>query len=104
MKNNRRQKHVTEILRNLLPLVPLSDFNEIKQKALAGHLRHLPPTIAARQAITSCIRHQHTDYDQLLSEGYDANSARHFVLEQMNETLEIWGSAIRLSQEDSAQE
>ena len=38
------------------------------------------------------MRHEHTDYDDLLAEGYDAESARHFVLDDMNEVLTGWGA------------
>ena len=71
--------------------MPLADFMEIESLALVGHLRHLPPSIAVWQAISTRIRHAHTDYDKLLEEGYDQDSARHFVLDTMNEKLAEWG-------------
>ncbi len=100
MHKTKRQKLIAEALRSLLPMVPLSDFSSIQQSAGAGHLRHLPPSIATRQAITSHIRHRHTDYDQLLEEGYDRDSARHFVLDDMNNVLEDWGSSLRIDEND----
>jgi hypothetical protein len=37
-------------------------------------------------------RHGFTDYDQMLTDGYDQESARHFTLEALNEVLRDWGS------------
>ena len=39
-----------------------------------------------------------TDYDELLDEGYDAESARFFVRESINEVLEEWGAARRVGE------
>jgi len=88
-------------LRELVPIVSLDDFLAIEEIANAGHLRHLPPSIAVWQATTTHIRHAHTDYDALLSEGYDAESARHFVLEEMNEILLQWGCQKQVSDQDT---
>jgi len=87
-------------LRALLPRVSLADFNAIVEIASRGHLRHLPPTIIAWQAATTHIRHAHTDYDQLLEEGYDREAARHFVREDINEKLSEWGSLRRLDENE----
>ena len=87
----RRQKEMRKALRALLPRVPMRDAEAILTLALAGHLRHLPPTISLWQATTSHVRHELTDYDTLLDEGYDRDSARFFVLETMNDILRSWG-------------
>lgn len=96
MKSNRRRKDIAEHLRNLVPKSPLADFIEIEAIADAGHLRHLPVSIAAWQAVTTRARHQHTEYDVLLEDGYDQDSARHFVLDDINQVLEDWGCSRRL--------
>ena len=96
----RAKKSIKKALRELLPLITLADFELIETIANKGHLRHLPPTIAAWQATTTHIRHNHTDYDQLLNDGYDEESARHFVLNSINEKLEEWGSAKQISEEE----
>ncbi|WP_342212478.1 DUF2293 domain-containing protein [Roseibium sediminis] len=88
------------MLRALLPRVPYIDAEAILDSALAGHLRHLPPSIAVWQATTSHIRHQHTDYDSLLDEGYDRDAARFFVIDDMNMVLETWGSGRRVEEKD----
>ena len=91
MKSNARTKQVTKALRTLIPLAPMEDFLAIQAVSEAGHLRHLPPSIAAWQAVTARARHAHTEYDLLLKEGYDRDSALHFVIDDMHETLLQWG-------------
>lgn len=78
-------------LRALLPRVPMHDAEAILTIALAGHLRHLPPSIALWQATTTHVRHELTDYDTLLEDGYDQDAARFFVLDDMNSVLQDWG-------------
>ena len=98
MKRNSNKREIKRRLRALIPQVPLSDFLEIESLALAGHLRHLPPSIAVWQAVTTRIRHAHTDYDELLEEGYDPDSARHFVLDALNEKLVEWGCSEQIAE------
>ncbi len=87
-------------LRALVPRTSMADFQAIEEIATSGHLRHLPPTIIAWQAVTTHIRHNHTQYDALLAEGYDRESARHFVLDEMNEVLKKWGSLRRVVEDE----
>lgn len=101
---NRSNQKLTKLLREMLPSVTLADFQEITAIAERGHLRHLPPSIVVWQAITTHIRHNHTDYDALLEEGYDSESARHFILDEINEKLEEWGCPKRLSADEEAPE
>jgi len=96
----KRKKDARKALRAILPRVPFSDAEAILQSALAGHLRHLPPSIAVWQATTSHIRHVWTDYDTLLEDGYDRDAARFFVIDEMNTVLETWGSAKRVESEE----
>ena len=78
----------------------MEDFLAMEESAIAGHLRHLPPSISAWQAVTTRARHAHTEYDQLLDDGYDKDSARHFVLDDINNKLAEWGCAERISEQD----
>lgn len=87
-------------IRELVPQVSLADFEAIVEIATAGHLRHLPPSIAAWQAVTSRARHAHTSYDELLEEGYEPESARYFVLDDINECLSRWGCSRRVTGEE----
>lgn len=91
----KRQKDMRKALRALIPRVPMDEAEEIFAASLAGHLRHLPPSVAVWLATTSRIRHVHTDYDDLLAEGYDPDAARFFVIDAMNDVLTGWGCARR---------
>ena len=92
ISRSKRKNETLKALRLLIPGASLADFVAIMEIAERGHLRHLPPTIIAWQAVTTHIRHNHTDYDMLLEDGYDSTSARHFVLETMNGVLQAWGA------------
>jgi hypothetical protein len=46
------------------------------------------------------VRHTFTDYDELLREGYDQESARHFVTDEIGSILTGWGVRRRLSAGD----
>ncbi|MEZ5791146.1 MAG: DUF2293 domain-containing protein [Nitratireductor sp.] len=91
-----RQKELARRLRALCPQMPLADFAAVIETATAGHLRHLPPSIALEQALSAHVRHMHTEYDALLGDGYDRDSARHFVVDEMNLVLAQWGSHLRI--------
>ncbi|MEL7525677.1 MAG: DUF2293 domain-containing protein [Pseudomonadota bacterium] len=93
----KRQKEMRKALRTLAPRIPMSDAEAILGIALSGHLRHLPPSIALWQATTSHIRHELTEYDTLLEEGYDRDAARFFVAQTMNGILNEWGCIRQVS-------
>ncbi|MBO6816061.1 MAG: DUF2293 domain-containing protein [Rhizobiaceae bacterium] len=99
MSGNKRDSEVKRRLREMVPMATMEDFLAIEKIAMAGHLRHLPPSIRVWQAVTSHARHAHTDYDSLLEEGYDQESARHFVIDDINERLVLWGCKRRLEEE-----
>jgi Uncharacterized conserved protein len=60
------------------------------------------PGLKARPGSRSCayLRHTFTDYDTFLAEGYDRDSARHFVAEDMQALLDAWGVRRRLGMSD----
>lgn len=101
MRSRSRQKELTRQLREIAPSISRHDFLGILEIADAGHLRHLPPSIALWQAIISQARHEHTDYDQLMDDGYDQESARHFVLDDINSKLLEWGCSRRLDPDEN---
>lgn len=92
-KGTKRRQTIVRHLRALAPAMPYADFEAALATAQAGHLRHLPPTVAATLGLTSRLRHAHTEYDTLLAEGYEPDAARHFVQDAMNDTLALWGGA-----------
>ena len=91
--NTPRQKSIHKAVRELIPLVPYSDFVAIVMAARSKHMRSLTPVNGAYLATIARIRHQHTDYDQLRDEGYDHDSARFFVADAIEDKLREWGSS-----------
>jgi hypothetical protein len=87
-----RQIAIGRALTALLPLAPYADAEKIRAEAGARHLKTLPPQIAVWLATVAHVRHEHTDYDRLLAEGYDRDSARFFVVDATNAVLTRWRS------------
>lgn len=85
-----RQRAVARALTALLPMAPYADTEPIRAAALDRKFRDLPASIAVWLATIAHVRHMHTDYDRLLAEGYDRDSARFFVLDAINEVLTRW--------------
>jgi hypothetical protein len=93
-----RRSRVAEALQRLAPRLPRFEREAILDHAEDSRgLRQASPENAAWLAMVAYIRHVFTDYDALLAEGYDAESARHFVLDETNSYLEEWGSPRRVS-------
>jgi hypothetical protein len=51
-------------------------------------------------SLVSYVRHALTEYDELLRQGYDQDSARFFVAAEMGAILHDWGVRRRLTSED----
>lgn len=85
-----RQRAISKALTALLPMAPYSDIEAIREAALARKMRELPPSIAVWIATVAHVRHVHTQYDELLDEGYDRDAARHFVVDEINTVLTGW--------------
>lgn len=85
-----RQRAITRELNLLIPQAPYADSEPIKAAALSAHMKYLPPSIAVWLSIVAYIRHNYTDYDRLLGEGYDQDSARFFVVDAINDKLTEW--------------
>lgn len=97
-----RQRALAKALTALLPMAPYADIEAVRLAAGARDMRELPPSIAVWLATIAHVRHEHTDYDRLLAEGYDRDAARFFVVGQINETLTRW-RATRLLEEDESE-
>jgi hypothetical protein len=63
-------------------------------------LRNAAPETAAWLSLVAYVRHVFTDYDELLTQGYDRDSARHFVAGDMTATLTEWGVRRTLGDDD----
>ncbi len=98
-----RRTLVTEALMRLAPRLPEFEAEAVVDRALRSPgLRGAVPENAAWLALTAFARHAFTEYDDLLDDGYDRDSARHFVLDDMNAMLAEWGCRRRVSEEADA--
>jgi hypothetical protein len=96
-----KRSDVEAALRRLAPRIPPHEFGAIVDRALDSRgLRVAAPEAAAWLALVSYVRHALTEYDALLEQGYDVESARHFVLADMDEVLKDWGVRRTLSSDD----
>jgi hypothetical protein len=99
-----RREAIESAVRILAPRIPRHEFEAVTDHALASRgLQTASPEAAAWLSLTAYIRHRLTDYDSLLEDGYDVESARFFVLDDINAILEEWGSPRRVSGEDEAE-
>ncbi len=97
-----RREILEEALRVLAPRAPTHEFEAIVDHALtSAGLRGATPEAAAWLSMVAYVRHRLTEYDRLLDEGYDQESARFFVLDEINGVLEDWGSPRRVSGEEA---
>ena len=94
-----RRRATGRALTALLPMAPYSDIERIREMAHAAKFRDLPVSIAVWLAAIAHIRHEHTEYDSLLAEGYGQEAARHYTMDAINECLTRW-RATRLLEED----
>ena len=79
-------------LRRLAPKIPPHEFGAVVDHALdSAGLHTAAPDNAAWLSLVAYVRHTFTDYDALLAQGYDRDSARHFVADEMMEVLREWG-------------
>jgi len=92
-----KRSEVETALRRLVPKIPPHEFMAVADHAMdSAGLRHASPENAAWLSLVSYVRHTLTDYDALLDEGYDAESARHFVAGEIDRILSDWGSKRRV--------
>ena len=100
-----RREVIESAVRILAPRIPRHEFEAVTDHALGSRGLHTAtPEAAAWLSLVAYIRHRLTEYEDLLEDGYDADSARFFVLDHMNEVLEEWGSPRRIKAEDEKAE
>lgn len=87
-----RRSQIEQALRHLAPEMPDYEFHAIADHAMDSiGLSNAAPETAAWLSTVSFVRHALTEYDSLLEEGYGQESARHFVLADMQAVLKEWG-------------
>jgi len=97
-----RQRAIARAVTLLIPLAPYADAETIRTEAGARHLKTLPPSVAVWLATVAHVRHQHTEYEALLADGYDRDAARHFILDEINAVLTRWRATRLLDADDDA--
>ena len=96
-----RRDVLEEALRRLAPKIPPHEFGAVVDHALDSRgLRAAAPETAAWLSLVAYVRHTFTDYDERLEQGYDRDSARFFVAEEIGEVLAAWGVKRKLAEED----
>ena len=95
-----RRRDIEDALHRLAPKIPPHEFGAVIDHALDSEgLKTAAPETAAWLSLVSYARHVFTEYDTLLAQGYDRDSARHFVAEQMEAVLNSWGVRRKLGEE-----
>ena len=96
-----KRSDIEMALRGLAPRIPPHEVASVVDHAVdSPGLSVAAPEIAAWLSLVAYVRHTLTDYDELLREGYDQASARHFVTDEIAAILAGWGVRRRLSAED----
>ena len=96
-----KRSEIESALRRLAPRIP-----EYEAGAIADHAMDSPglspasAETAAWLSMVAFVRHALTEYDDLLEEGYDRESARHFVAPEIQAVLTEWGVARPLTPRD----
>jgi hypothetical protein len=92
---------IEETLRRLAPRIPPHEFGAVVDHALDSRgLRGATPETAAWLSLVAYVRHTLTEYDDLLTQGYDQDSARYFVADDIREVLAAWGVKRTLAEEE----
>jgi hypothetical protein len=96
-----RRSDIEVALRQLAPRIPPHEFAAVIDHAMDSRgLSTASAESAAWLSLVAYVRHVLTDYDELLREGYDQDSARFFVLAEMRTVLNDWGVRRQLAAGD----
>jgi len=96
-----KRRVIATALRRLAPRIPPHEFASVVDHALdSPGLRSAHPESAAWLSLVAYVRHVFTDYDELLRQGYDQESARYFVAAATDEILQQWGVQRGLASDD----
>jgi hypothetical protein len=96
-----KHAEIAAALRRLAPRIPAHEFGAVLDHARdSAGLRKASPETAAWLSLAAYARHAFTNYDELLQQGYDRDSARYFVAEEMDAVLREWGVTRRLGADE----
>jgi hypothetical protein len=96
-----RRSDIETALSQLAPRIPRHEFGAVVDHAMDSQgLSTAPAETAAWLSLVAYVRHVLTEYDDLLQQGYDQDSARYFVAAEIEDILNGWGVRRRLASED----
>jgi hypothetical protein len=96
-----RRQAIESALRHLAPRIPAHEFGAIVDHALDSEgLKTASLETAAWLSLVAYVRHVFTEYDALLAQGYDRDSARFFVADEIAAVLKDWGARRSLGDDD----
>ena len=88
-------------LRRLAPRMPTHEFGAVVDHAIdSPGLSSASAETVAWLSLIAYARHALTEYDELLKQGYDRDSARYFVAEEIDAILADWGVTRCVQSED----
>jgi hypothetical protein len=96
-----KRSDIEGALRQLAPQIPCYEAGAIVDHAMDSRgLNSASPQTTAWLSMVAFVRHALTEYDSLLEEGYDQDSARHFVAGDIQAVLTEWGVRRPLTLQD----
>ncbi len=96
-----KRSDIEQALRVLAPRIPDFEAGAIADHAMDSRgLNCASAQTAAWLSMVAFVRHALTEYDSLLEEGYDLESARHFVAAEIQAVLTEWGVLRPLTPQD----
>jgi hypothetical protein len=96
-----KRSEIEIALRRLAPRMPSHEFGAVVDHAVdSPGLQAAAPDTAAWLSLVAYVRHVLTEYDELLNQGYDQESARFFVTPEIESILNGWGVRRPLTSED----
>lgn len=92
---------ISSALRYLAPRLPAHEFAAVVDHAMdSPGLSVASPENAAWLSLVAYARHTMTEYDELLAQGYDRDSARFFVADDLQDVLAAWGVRRKLNPDE----
>jgi hypothetical protein len=93
-----KRTEIENALRRLAPRIPKHEFEATVDHAMISKgLTQATAGAAAWLSLVAYVRHALTEYDDLLTQGYDQESARFFVAAEIDAILSNWGVARKVT-------
>ena len=97
----KRLKDIRDAFTALFPLAPFIDAEPIRTKAARKSMNGMTAEVAVWLSGIAHIRHEYTDYEALLAEGYGRDAARFFVVDDINAVLTDWRASRFVTSEEA---